>query len=140
MVNKTILQGRLTRDVEVRSTQSGMSVASFTVAWSEKYKERETKLFLDCTAWGKTGEVIEKYFHKGKEIVVEGKLQTEQWEDKSGNKRSSVKMTVDAFHFCGTKSDNPDESDKRANDAFKPAYQPGVYVDVSDVDDEVLPF
>ena len=105
MLNHMILQGRLVRDSEMRTTQSGSSVVSFTVAWSEKYKENEKQLFLDCTAWSGTAELVDKYFAKGKEIAVEGKLYTEKWEDKEGNKRSSIKMNVERVHFCGSKSD-----------------------------------
>ena len=105
MLNHMILQGRLVRDPEMRSTQSGSAVVSFTVAWSEKYKETEKQLFLDCTAWSGTADLVNKYFSKGKEIAVEGKLYTEKWEDKEGSKRSSIKMNVERVHFCGTKSD-----------------------------------
>jgi len=104
MLNKTILQGRLVRDVELRTTGTGNSVASFTVAWSEKYKETETKCFLPCTAWRTTGEFVQKYFTKGQEILVEGTLSTREWEDKEGNKRSTIELTVDKAHFCGSKS------------------------------------
>lgn len=103
MVNHAVLQGRLCADPELRTTQSGVSVCSFRVAWSEKYKETETKLFLACTAWRGTGEMVSKYFRKGQEIVVEGKLSTRDWEDRDGNKRSSVEMTVERAHFCGPK-------------------------------------
>lgn len=102
------LQGRLTRDPELRHTQSGTAVCSFTVAWSEKYKETETQLFLDCTAWRNTGEMVSKYFSKGKEIIVEGKLNTEKWKDRDGNNRTSIKMTVDRVHFCGPKENGGD--------------------------------
>lgn len=103
MVNHAVLQGRLCADPELRTTQSGVSVCSFRVAWSEKYKETETKLFLSCTAWRGTGEMVSKYFHKGQEIAVEGKLSTREWEDQNGNKRSSVEMAVERVHFCGPK-------------------------------------
>lgn len=106
MVNRTILQGRLAADPELRSTQSGVAVASFRVCWSEKYKETETKLFLNCTAWRGTGELVSKYFHKGQEIVVEGQLQTREWVDKEGGKHSTVELTVDKAHFCGPKRDS----------------------------------
>jgi single-strand DNA-binding protein len=76
------------------------------VAWSEKYKETETKLFLNCTAWRGTGEMVSKYFTKGKEIIVEGKLNTREWTDKEGNKRSTNEMVVDRVHFCGPKAGN----------------------------------
>ena len=103
MLNRTMVQGRLVADPEMRTTQNGVAVCSFHVAWSETYKEHEKKLFLSCTAWRGLGEMIGKYFHKGKEIVVEGALETEEYTDKEGNKRSAVKLTVDKAHFCGPK-------------------------------------
>ena len=105
MLNHATIQGRLVADAEMRSTQAGVSVCSFRVAWSEKYKETETKLFLSCTAWRATADLICKHFHKGKEIIVEGKLSTQEWTDKEGGKRSTVEMTVDRVHFCGSKSE-----------------------------------
>lgn len=105
MINRAVLQGRLVRDVELRTTPSGVSVASFTVAWSEKYKETETKCFLSCAAWRSTGEFVSKYFTKGQEIAVSGKLQTREWTDKEGNKRSTIELVVDDVAFCGSKSD-----------------------------------
>ena len=88
MVNRMILQGRLCSDPELRRTNSGTAVCSFRVAWSEKVKDRETKLFLSCVAWKSTAEMICKHFAKGKEIVVEGKLSSREYEDNSGNKRT----------------------------------------------------
>lgn len=101
MVNRMILQGRLCSDPELRRTNSGTAVCSFRVAWSEKVKDRETKLFLPCVAWQSTAEMICKHFAKGKEIVVEGKLSSREYEDNSGNKRTVVELTADRVHFCG---------------------------------------
>ena len=94
MVNRMILQGRLCSDPELRRTNSGTAVCSFRVAWSEKVKDRETKLFLPCVAWQSTAEMICKHFAKGKEIVVEGKLSSREYEDNSGNKRTVVELTA----------------------------------------------
>lgn len=105
MVNKMILQGRMCGDAEMRSTKNGTPVCSFRVAWNEKVKERETKLFLLCVAWQSTAELVSKYFSKGKEIVVEGRLATREYEDRDGNKRSVTEMTVERVHFCGSKQD-----------------------------------
>ena len=105
MLNRTILQGRLCADPEMRRTQSGVAVCSFRVAWSEKYKDHETKLFLSCVAWRTTAEMICKYFRKGKEILLEGKLSTREYQDKNGNDRSVTEMTVDRVHFCGKNED-----------------------------------
>lgn len=103
MVNRMILQGRLCSDPERRATQNGTTVCSFRVAWSEKVKDRETKLFLPCVAWQGTAELICTHFAKGKEIIVEGRLFSRDYEDKSGNKRTVVELTADKVHFCGSK-------------------------------------
>lgn len=103
MLNHATIQGRLTRDPELRQTQNGTPVAGFTVAWSEKYKETEQKLFMPCVAWGKQGEFVSNYFVKGQETIVEGKLITRKWEDKNGNNRETVELIVDRIHFCGSK-------------------------------------
>ena len=105
MVNRMILQGRLCADPEMRRTQNGTAVCSFRVAWSETVKDRETKLFLSCVAWHGTAEMICKYFRKGKELAVEGKLSTREYDDRYGNRRSVTEMTVDRVHFCGKNED-----------------------------------
>lgn len=129
MLNKAIIQGRLTKDPELRATQSGTSVASFTVAWSEEYNGNEKKLFLNCVAWKNTAEMLVKFFSKGKEIVVEGTLGSRSWEDRDGNKRETVELTADRIHFCG-----PKES---ANQA--PIAAPAGFEELSE-DDGDLPF
>ena len=109
MVNKFILQGRLTADPEIKQPPSGLSCANFTVAWSEKYKEVETKCFQRCKAWSSPADFIGKYFAKGREIIVVGKMATEQWE-KDGQKYSAQVLTVDEASFCGAKSANQGEA------------------------------
>lgn len=111
MLNRTIIQGRLTKDVELRHTQSGTAVASFTVAWSEKYKEQERKLFLPCVAWGGTGEFASKYFTKGAPIIVEGYLSTRSWTDNNGNNRQTTELTADKIHFAGKKETQTTEEE-----------------------------
>ena len=105
MINRTILQGRLCADPEMRRTTNGTAVCSFRVAWSETIKDRETKLFLNCVAWQGTAEMICKYFRKGKELAVEGRLSTREYDDRDGNRRSVTEMTVDRVHFCGKNED-----------------------------------
>lgn len=105
MVNRMILQGRLCADPEMRRTQNGTAVCSFRVAWSETIKDRETKLFLNCVAWQGTAEMICKYFRKGKDLAVEGRLSTREYDDRDGNRRSVTEMTVDRVHFCGKNED-----------------------------------
>lgn len=107
-LNKGILLGRLTADPEMR--QAGNSNAcTFCVAVDRDFKnkdgERETD-FIDCTAWGKTGEFIGKWFKKGSMISVAGRIQSRMWEDKQGNKRKSTELVVEEAHFTGSKSDS----------------------------------
>ena len=104
MVNLYVLQGRLTKEVETK-TVGDASLCSFTVAWSEKYKDKETQLFMDCQAWRGTADFISKFFGKGQEIIVVGKLHTEKWQDKDGNNRSNIRMTVESANFAGAKAD-----------------------------------
>lgn len=105
MLNKTLYQGRLTADIELKQTQSGVSFTEFTIAWSEKYKEIETKCFLRCKAWRQTADFVSKYFQKGSEILIEGRLITEQWE-KDGQPQSRTICDVEKVHFCGSKTNN----------------------------------
>lgn len=104
-INRMILQGRLVNSPELRRTNNGTAVCSFRVAWSEAIKDRETKLFLNCVAWQGTAELICKYWHKGKEILMEGKLSTREYDDRDGNRRNVTEMTVDRVHFCGKNED-----------------------------------
>ena len=103
MVNKAIIHGRLVADPETRTISSGTSVCNFRVAWSRKYKEQEVKLFLPCTAWGSTAEMVQNHFSKGKEIALEGELRTNAWQDQNGNSRSNTELSVDRVHFVGPK-------------------------------------
>ena len=91
--------------MELRRTQSGTAVASFTVAWSEKYKETERQLFMPCVAWRAIAEGASKWFSKGQELVVEGYLTSRKWQDKDGNNRETIELNVDKLHFCGPKSE-----------------------------------
>jgi len=105
MLNHLSLQGRLVADPELRDTNSGVKVANFRIAWSEKVKDRETKLFLECKAFGGLAEHIGKYFSKGQETVVEGKLTTEEWKSKEGENRSKIVLILSGINFCGKKQD-----------------------------------
>ena len=110
MLNHITIMGRLTRDPELRSMQSGVSVASFTVACDRDFGgrdggERQTD-FIDCVAWRSTGEFVSKYFHKGSMIVVSGRLQMRDWTDREGNKRTSAEVVCDNVYFGDSKRDN----------------------------------
>ena len=103
MLNHIVIMGRLTRDPELRRTGSGIAVASFTVAVDRDFGgrdggERETD-FIDCVAWRQTGEFVSKYFTKGSMIVVSGRLQIRNWNDKDGNKRRTAEVVADNVYF-----------------------------------------
>lgn len=132
MVNKLILQGRLVADPELRQTTSGTNVCNFRVAWAEKYKETENKLFLSCTAWRGTGEMIARHFSKGKEIILEGKLSTRSYTDKNGQDRQTTELTVERAHFAGSKADGGSAS-------YHPDVSGADFTDM-DGDDGDLPF
>lgn len=108
MLNKIFIMGRLTRDPELRTTNGGTSVASFSLAVDRNYKgadgEKETD-FIDCVAWRQTGEFAAKYFTKGRMAVVEGRLQIRPWTDKEGNNRRSAEVIVDNMYFGDSKRD-----------------------------------
>ena len=94
------LWGNLTRDPDFRSTREGKSVCGVTVAISKKYGNRDIVVFIDCTFWGKTAEIVSEKFHKGDPIYVEGKLEMDQWDDKTtGQKRSKIKLNARTFSF-----------------------------------------
>lgn len=106
--SKAIITGNLTRDPELRTTPSGASVCSFAVAVNRVYKDtsgsqREEVSFIDCSAWGKLGEMISQYAKKGSSVLVCGRLTQHSWEDKNtGQKRSRVEIVVDDFNFMGS--------------------------------------
>ena len=103
MLNQIVIMGRLTRDPELRYTQSGTAVTSFTLAVERDGKNKETGErpvdFIDCVAWRNTAEFAANYFSKGRMAVVEGRLQIRGWTDKDGNKRSSLEVVADSVYF-----------------------------------------
>lgn len=107
-LNKIIVMGRLTKDVELRNTQSGKAIANFTLAVDRDFKgkngEKETD-WLDVVAWGNTATFVNSYFSKGRMAVVEGRLQTRQFEDRNGNKRKVTEIVADNVYFGDSKKD-----------------------------------
>lgn len=106
MMNHVSIHGRLTRDPDIRTTQSGRQVASFNVAVDRRVKQGEEKQadFISCIAREKTAEIVGKYFSKGKEIIVEGRLQTRSYE-KDGVKRYVTEVVANNVEFCGKRED-----------------------------------
>ena len=107
MLNHIVIMGRLTRDPELRSTASNISVASFTVAVDRDFGNRETGEkqtdFINCVAWRSTGEFVSKYFSKGSMIVVSGRLQLRDYTDRDGNKRTAAEIVADNVYFGESK-------------------------------------
>lgn len=109
MLNHIVIMGRMVRDPELRTTQGGTNVCSFTLACDRDFKakdsgEKETD-FIDCVAWRSTAEFVSKYFTKGRMAVVSGRLQIRNWNDKEGNKRRSAEVVADNVYFGDSKRD-----------------------------------
>ena len=113
MLNKVFIMGRLTRDPELRRTQTGTPVASFSLAVDRDFKDKatgeRTTDFIDVVSWRNTAEFVSRYFTKGRMAVVEGRLQMRDWTDKDGNKRRSAEAVADQVYFgdAGKKDDAP---------------------------------
>lgn len=138
--NKVVLMGNLTRDPETRQTPSGQSVTNFSLAISRTWKgqdgsNQEAVSFIDCVAWGKTGEVIAQYIQKGRPILVEGRLDQRSWEQ-DGNKRSKVEVIVENFNFVGGGGDSAPSGG--FSSASKPAAKKNDDVVIEDIDDKPI--
>jgi single-strand DNA-binding protein len=145
MLNCAIIMGRLTADPELRTTPNGISVTSFSVAVDRSYQkagtERQTD-FINVVAWRQTAEFVSRYFHKGSMIAVQGSIQTRNYEDRNGNKRTAVEIVADNVSFCGSKAESGTGAAPIAQATpVAPAFSTAGADDFSsmDVDDE-LPF
>ena len=141
--SKAIITGNLTRDPELRTTPNGASVCSFSVAVNRVYRDsngeqKEDVSFIDCSAWGKLGEMISQYAKKGSGVLVSGRLDQRSWEDKTtGSKRSRVEIVVEDFNFTGSARDNNNSSSFSGGDSAPaeniPDDIPDEEIDLSDV-------
>ena len=137
MLNKVFIMGRLTRDPELRRTQTGTAVAAFTLAVDRDYKdkasgERATD-FIDCVAWRQTGEFVSRYFTKGRMAVVEGRLTVRDWTDQNGNKRRNTEVVADQVYFGDSKHTQTVAGAKQAQ-------QYSGFTEEKDADEGELPF
>lgn len=140
MLNRITITGRLTHDPELRTTQSGISVTSFSIANQRNYKngagERETD-FFNVTAWRSTAEFITQYFSKGSLITVDGRLESRKYTDKDGNNRVAIEIIADNVYFGESKSDGQHSTEPAGNGGdFVPDFSA---VEVDEEDDD-LPF
>ena len=137
MLNHITAAGRLTKDPELRRTQNGVAVASFTIACERDFKDgignKETD-FIDCVAWRNTAVFVEKYFMRGRIAIVSGRLQMREWTDKNGNKRRNAEILADNVYFGDSKhqteSNTPQEAPEQQAENFQQL----------DMDDSDLPF
>ena len=117
-MNIIAIKGRLVRDPEIRQTQSGVSVTNITVAVDRSYSaggEKQTD-FFDCVFWRQGAEFVSKYFKKGKEIIVNGEMQSRKWQDKDGNNRISWEIQNAHAEFCGGKGENTQQEKQNVSD------------------------
>lgn len=108
-LNYTVLQGRLTKDVELRQTQSGTAVCQFSIAVNRDYKDESGDTpadFINCVAWKQTAEFLSRYFKKGQELIVEGGIQTRTYTDNNNTKHYVTEVNVTRARFCGPKQEN----------------------------------
>ena len=134
-MNKVILIGRLTKDVDVKQTSNGTSVANFTLAVNRDFKNAEGKYdadFISCFAFKNTAEIISKYVHKGDRLGIAGRISTRKYEGNDGRMVYVTEVKVDDFEFLEPKKDTD------APEGFAPSYEGTPFDDVTDADD--LPF
>lgn len=134
MLNKVFMQGRLVADPELRHTPNGVAVASFRIAVDRDFKDKSGERqadFVNVIAWRATGEFVSKFFSKGRMAIVEGKLQSRNYEDKDGNKRYALEVVADNVYFGDSKKDQAAEKE--------PEFQPPQFTEYQD-DDGDLPF
>ena len=132
-MNKVILIGRLTKDPELRyAAGSGTAVCRFTVAINRQFKKDETD-FINCVAFGKTGETIAQYITKGRQIAITGSIRTDSYDAKDGTKRYTTDVIVETFEFVESKKKETNEFDKQANnfpDPFTKEHEDPVFDDM----------
>lgn len=137
MINFQIIQGRLTKDPDFRTTQSDVPCCRFTVAVDRDFARKgEEKLtdFFNVIAWRHNAEFVRNYFSKGQEILVQGSNQSRTYEDKDGVSRKVWELIADKISFCGSKRDNPQVANT------SDAQTSGDFSDVENIVDEDLPF
>lgn len=143
MLNKVIMMGRLGRDPDVRYTNSGTKVASFSLAVDRDFKDKATGErvtdWVEIVAWRQTAEFAAKWFRKGQMAVVEGRLQVRDYTDREGNKRRTVEVVADSIYFCGSREQSARPSEGNADESSFPPAQGGEFTEMDD-DDGKLPF
>lgn len=139
MLNKAILMGRLTADPEAKQTPNGASVTSFSIAVERNFADKQTGKraadFINIVAWRGTAELICKYFSKGRMIALEGSIQTRNYEDKNGNKRTAFEIIADSVYFTGEKKDDNASSNGANFPPPPPAQTPNLPFSIGDFEE-----
>ena len=141
-MNTVVILGTITKEIEVKFTQSGAAIANFSIAYNERYKDKQGQqvdkaMFFDVTAFGKQGETISQYFQKGSRILIEGSLDYQSWKAQDGTNRSKVGIKLNGFTFVDRKSDAPQAQPQNNTTAYQ-APQP--QVPEIDMDSDSIPF
>lgn len=144
MINNITLMGRLTADPELRTTQTGRSVSSFSIAVDRGYvragEERQAD-FINIVAWQQQAEFVCRYFKKGSMIALTGRLESRRYEDSQGNKRTAYEVIANNVSFCGSKAETGTASYADSGDQrVAPSYQTAKAADFEEIPDEELPF
>ena len=137
MLNCAVLMGRLVADPELKTTSNNISVTSFRIAVDRSFvKQGEEKQadFIDIVAWRSTADFVCRYFHKGSMIAIQGSIQTRNYEDKQGNKRTAVEIVADNVSFCGSKVENGTQET-----SYTPTFQSASQGDFESIDDDDAP-
>ena len=136
MLNVVVIMGRLTTQPELKTTSSGLSVSSFTVAVNRNYsKDGNSQTdFIPCVAWRNNADFITKYFGKGQMIAIKGSLQQRNYQDKNGNNRTTFDVVVENADFCGKKENSDEQAQKLDNEVEQPEFEE---ISMGDLD---LPF
>ncbi len=142
MLNRITVMGRLTRDPELRKTNSGLSCANFSLAVERDVADSQTGKretdFIDCVAWRATADFVSKYFQKGSMAVVSGRLQIRTWQDKNGNNRRTAEIVTDNIYFGSSKKEDAAPAPSYA--AVPRPVEPGAEFAMLEDEDAQLPF
>ena len=142
-MNKVILMGRLTKDVEMRQTPNGVAVARFAIAVNRRFKNANGEYdvdFINCIAWRKTGEFIARYFQKGSMIAVVGSIQTRSWDGNDGKKQYATEVVVDEAYFTGSKAESSTGGNTDLSDSGLDDLNSQYGEDFATISEEDLPF
>ena len=142
-MNKVILMGRLTKDIEMRQTPNGVSLVRFSIAVTRRFKNSNGEYdadFINCVAWRKTGEFIARYFQKGSMIAIVGSIQTRSWDGNDGKKQYATEVIVDEAYFTGSKSESSTGGNTDLSDSGLDDLNSQYGEDFATIGEEDLPF